>query len=89
MGLSSKFPLEYHNEPHKFQGAALLEVSVAQLIANLLIFLHQANVPSQLSTTLLVSLEAIQVEIGSVEQFFLLNYNDFGMLTPNSWLQQL
>lgn len=52
LGLSSRSPLEYRYGPYKFQGAALLEVSVAQLIAKLIAFLHQANLPSQLSTTL-------------------------------------
>ena len=89
LGVSSKFPLEYRYGPYKFQGAALLEISVAQVIAKLLIFLHQANSSSQLGTTFLVSLEAIQIEIGSVVQFFSLPYCDFGMLTPSSWLQQL
>ena len=89
MGMSSKMPLEYRYGPHKFQGAALLEVAVAQLIAKLLIFLHQANLKTQLSTTLLASLEAIQIEIGSTKQFFRLSFPDFGYFTPVSWLQQL
>ena len=89
LGIFIWFPLEYRYGPHKFQGAALLEVSVAQLIAKLIIFLHQANLNTQLSKTFVVSMEAMQIELGSVQQFFSLQFNDFGTLTPVSWLQQL
>ena len=67
----------------------MLEVNVAQLIAKLIIFVCQANLDSQLSTTLMVSLEAIQIEVGSRHQFFSLQFADFGYFTPVSWLQQL
>lgn len=89
MKISSKFPLEYRFGPHKLQGAALMEVFVSQMIGNLFLFLHHANIQSQLSTTLLVSYEAMQIEIGSRFQFFQLYYNDFGILTPHSRLRQM
>lgn len=82
-------PLEYRYGPHKFQGTVLLEVAVAQLIAKLLIFLHQVSIKNQLWTTLLVSLEAIQIEVGSATQFFRLLFQDFRYFTLTSWLQQL
>ena len=66
-----------------------MEEFVSQLIGNLSLFLHHANIKSQLSSTILVSYEAMQVEIGSRYQFFQLHYADFGHLTPNSWLRQI
>ena len=89
LGISNKFPLKYRYGPHKFQGASLLEVSVAQIIVKLLIFLHQANTKSQLGTIFMVSLEAVQIEVASVTQFFSLPFHPYGTLTPFSWLQQL
>ena len=87
--LSSKLPLEYKFGPHKFQGAALMEIFILQFICKLSIFLHHANINSQLSTTILVSIEAIQIELGSRFQFFGLQFNDYGHLTPPSWLRHL
>ena len=87
--LSSKLPLEYKYAPHKFQGAALIDIFVLQLVCKLSMFLHHANIKSQLSSTLLVSFEAMQVEIGSSSQFFQLPFNDYSTLTPPSWLRHL
>ena len=69
LGLSSKFPLAHKFGPHRFQGAALMEVYIAQMIGKLLVFLSQANINSQLSDTYTLSMEAIQIEIGSATQF--------------------
>ena len=89
LGLSTKFPLAYKFGPHKFQGAALLEVYVSQMIGKLIIFLYQSNIRSQLSNTFTLSMEAIQIEVGSTTQFFSLQFQDYGCLTPASWLSQL
>ena len=69
LGLTTKFPLAYKFGPHKFQGAALLEIYVAQMIGKLMVFLYHANIESQLHSTFILSIEALQLEIGSKQQF--------------------
>ena len=59
------------------------------MIGKLIIFLYQADISSQLSTTFTLSMEAIQIEVGSTTQFFSLQFQDYGCLTPASWLSQL
>ena len=89
LGLSTKCPLAYKFGPPKVQGAALLEVCVSQMIGKLIIFLYQSNIRSQLSNTFTLSMEAIQIEVGSTTQFFSLQFQDYGCLTPASWLSRL
>lgn len=64
LSMSTKFPLSYRFGPHKFQGAALLEVYVSQMIGKLVIFLYQANIQSQLSSMFTLSMEAILTLFG-------------------------
>lgn len=89
LGISTKFLLAFKYAPHKFQGAAMLEVYVAQLIDKLTIFLHHANLSSQLGKTYTVSMGGMQVEISSTHHFFSLPYHEYGKLTPVSWLNRL
>ena len=85
LNMSTKLPLEYRYGPHKFQGAALLKVYVFQLIAKLSIFLHYANLKTQLGNIYLASMEAMMIEIGSTTHFFSLPFPDYSHLTPVSW----
>ena len=89
MGISSKLPLVYRYAPHKFQGLALLQLYVHIIIEKLKFFLPHATRQSQLGMTFQASLEAIQIEIGSQQQFFQLNFHTYGFLTPTSWLATL
>ena len=59
LGLTTKFPLAYNFGPHEFQGAALLEMYMAQMIGTLMVFLYHANIDSQLHTTFILSIEAL------------------------------
>ena len=89
MGVSSKMPLPYRFAPYQFQGMNLMQVFVHIMIEKLKVFLFHADQPTQLGQTLKASLEAIQIEVGSKEQFFSLSYEKYGFLTPFSWLATL
>lgn len=87
--ISSKLSLVYCYAPFKFQGIGLLQIYVHIIIEKLQNFLPHATQHTQLGNTFQASLEAIQIEVGSCEQFFRLSFHTFGFLTPKSWLASL
>lgn len=66
-----------------------MQVFVQIVIEKLKVFLFHGGQTTQLGITFTASMEAIQIEVGSSEQFFSLLYSKYGFLTPFSWLSTL
>ena len=89
MGVTGKLPLVFRYAPLKFQGLSMMQIHVHIIIEQLKLFLSHGGHSSQLGLTYTASVEAMQVEVGSLTQFFQLDFNKYGLLTPDSWLSKL
>lgn len=89
LGLSKKFPLVYRYASIKFQGLGLLQIYVHIIVEKLKFFLTHMPQKIQLGLTFQASLETVQIETGSTQQFLSVSFYQYGFLTPISWMSTL
>ena len=89
IGIDAHLPLVYRYAPSRYQGLNSLNVETKQFIEKLKIFLFHMSTKSQLSQSLQMNLESLQLLIGTNFHIFHLPYEKYGIFAPSSWITHL